>query len=151
MSDLQNELAARKTRMEERTGDTQISRWLNFSFDTDPSGETLLYHLGFEEAHIGNPVLRALHGGVISCFLEYACLAEVYGRLSPGDRVEIISTHTNYFRSAIAADMTARVEIRRTGRRVAFAEATGWQDSPDKPVARSAVSLRLLRAADDGG
>ena len=114
--------------------------WLDLSASFEGGGH--LYRLSFHERHIGNPLIRALHGGVISAFLESCATLEVATRSDL--EVRTISTHINFLRGAVDRDMLARVQVARVGRRIAFLEATGWQTSEDEPVARTAVALRVL-------
>lgn len=107
-------------------------------------GSEHLYELTFAEAHIGNPVIRALHGGVISAFLEYAATLEILGRIDDTVRARSISVHTSYLRGSRDADFTAAVSVQRVGRRIAFAEARGWQGDRDRAVASAQIALRLF-------
>ncbi|NHK27422.1 PaaI family thioesterase [Parvularcula flava] len=124
-----------------------MSQWLNISARTE--GDALTYRLGFAEGHIGNPIIRALHGGVISSFLESCARLELIARLSPSVRLRTTSVHTSYFRSSKAEDMLARISLQRVGRRFAFIEATGWQGEEDNIVARSAIGIRVMRTDED--
>lgn len=123
-----------------------MSRWLNLTVRQD--GEALSYRLGFAEDHIGNPVIRALHGGVISTFLESCARLELIARLPATVRLRTTSVHTSYFRSSRAEDMLARVTLQRAGRRFAFLEATGWQGDEDNVVSRAAIGIRIMRESD---
>ena len=132
-SDLRAAVEAYRTR-------AAMGRWLDLSVEDD------LFRLTFHERHIGNPMIRALHGGVISAFLETcATLAVTAGT---DTAVRTISTHINFLRGAVDRDMMARVQIARRGRRIAFVEATGWQTDEAEPVARAAIALRIFAAAD---
>lgn len=119
-----------------------MAAWLQLSAEL--SGDTLRYRLAFGEQHIGNPVIRAMHGGVVATLLETAATLEIKSRAPAIERIRTISCHVNYMRGAVDKDMTAAVTVMRLGRRIAFCEATGWQTSPDEPVARAAIALRLF-------
>lgn len=103
-----------------------------------------LYRLTFDEPHIGNPVIRALHGGVISAFLEYAATLEVLSRAPESVRARSISVHTSYLRGARDQDMDVAVQVQRVGRRIAFVEARGWQGERDNAVASAQIALRMF-------
>ena len=96
-----------------------VSSWLGFSAASD--NDELVFQLSFAEHHIGNALIRALHGGAIAAFLEFI----------------------DYLTSARAQDMKARVRFLRIGRRLAFVEATGWQKSEATPVAVARFRFRL--------
>ena len=124
-----------------------MAQWLNISVARD--GDDLTYRLGFAEDHIGNPVIRALHGGVISSFLESCARLELLARLPDGTAVRTTSVHTSYLRSSRAEDMLADIQVHRIGRRFAFLEATGWQGEAGNVVARAAIGIRVLRDEAD--
>jgi len=116
------------------------ARFLDLSMDEDAGGR--LYRLGFREVHIGNPLIRALHGGVVATFLEAVAELEV-AAASGFKRFQTISMQIDYLKGAEAADMFARAGIVRIGRRVSVADAVGWQATEEKPVARASVTFRM--------
>ena len=134
-------------RIEKDIAGSGMSQWLNISATAEH--DTLTFRLGFAEGHIGNPIIRALHGGVISSFLESCARLELIARLSPSVQLRTTSVHTSYFRSSKAEDMLARICLQRVGRRFAFVEATGWQGEEGNVVARSAIGIRVIRTQED--
>ncbi len=118
-----------------------IARWLGFSAAVS-EGDTL-FTLAFDERHIGNKLIRALHGGAIAAFLEFSAQATLYARLGGERDITTINSDTDYLRSAKAQDMKARVNILRLGRRLAFIEAKGWQKDETAPVAVARFRFRL--------
>jgi len=134
-------------RIEKDIASSGMSQWLNIS--ATAQDDALTYRLGFAEGHIGNPIIRALHGGVISSFLESCARLELIARLSASVRLRTTSVHTSYFRSSKAEDMLARINLQRVGRRFAFIEATGWQGEEGNVVARSAIGIRVMRTEED--
>ncbi|MBI1197617.1 MAG: hotdog fold thioesterase [Phenylobacterium sp.] len=99
------------------------------------AGDELTAVLPFAQHLIGNPMLPALHGGVIGGFLEMAALAQL-SLAQPGRRVpKTIDITIEYLRSAGPKDTYARATVRKLGRRVANVQVEAWQDSPAKPVA----------------
>lgn len=118
-----------------------VATWLGLTAMQDESG--LLYRLAFADRHIGNPVIRALHGGVIAAFLEFSSQLELAARLGAEAKVSTVNFSIDYLTSSRPQDMEGRVRVARLGRRVAFLEATGWQASPERPVAEARVCLRI--------
>jgi uncharacterized protein (TIGR00369 family) len=118
-----------------------IAHWLGFSVEQD-NGE-YIYRLAFDEKHIGNPAIRALHGGVIAAFLEVAAQCELAGKLDNGETIKTINVDIDYLASSRAQDMKGRASITRLGRRIAFVEAIGWQESEDRPVAKANFRIRI--------
>lgn len=119
-----------------------MGAWLGTKVSVD--GGEHIYRLTFSEPHIGNPVIRALHGGVISAFLQYASTLEVMSRTPESISCRSISVHTSYLRGSRDEDFLAAVEIQRVGRRIAFVEARGWQADRDKTIASAQIALRLF-------
>lgn len=117
-----------------------IAEWLGFSVSQDADGQ--LYRLAFNETHIGNPAIRALHGGVIAAFLELAMQTDL--RAGHGSQAgATINVSIDYLVSSRAEDMTARVKLVRAGRRLAFLEAEGRQSDGARLVAIARACLKL--------
>lgn len=117
-----------------------VSKWLGLSAADD---DGVVFTLAFGERHIGNTLIRALHGGAIAAFLEFSAQAALYARLGGGRRVRTINTDVDYLTSAKAMDMKARVNFTRIGRRLAFLEARGWQKDETAPVAIARFRFRI--------
>ncbi len=91
--------------------------------------------LPFESKLVGNPMLPALHGGVVGAFLEITALAQL-GLVHPSGRLaKTIDVHIDYLRSARAQETYGRAILRKVGRRVANVQVEAWQDSRAQPVA----------------
>ena len=99
------------------------------------AGDEMTTVLPFAQHLVGNPMLPALHGGVIGAFLEMTALAQL-ALAQPGQRVpKTIDITVEYLRSAGPKDTYARAILRKVGRRVANVQVEAWQDSRSKPVA----------------
>ena len=85
---------------------------------------------------IGNPMIPALHGGVIGAFMEMTALAQL-SLAEPAKRVpKTIDITVEYLRPARAGvDTYARAILRKVGRRVANVQVEAWQESRARPVA----------------
>ncbi len=121
------------------TGAAPIAEWLGFS--SEETGDDRLYRLAFNETHIGNPAIRALHGGVIAAFLELAMQSEL--RANGRTPEATVNVTIDYVASSRAENMTARVKVIRIGRRLAFMEAEGRQADGSRLVAVARACLRL--------
>ncbi len=91
--------------------------------------------LPFRKELIGNPVLPAIHGGVLGAFLE---LTAILCLLDAGVRDRIpkpINFSIDYLRIARPRDTHARAEIFKLGQRIANVHVVAWQTDPGKPVA----------------
>ncbi|MFN3959899.1 MAG: PaaI family thioesterase [Parvularculaceae bacterium] len=116
-----------------------IAEWLGFS--SAGEGEGRRYRLAFNETHIGNPAIRALHGGVIAAFLELAMQTEL--RAAGLEPEATVNVTVDYLASSRPEDMTAQVRVIRIGRRLAFLEAEGRQSDGSRLVAVARACLKL--------
>jgi uncharacterized protein (TIGR00369 family) len=95
----------------------------------------LLLTMPFAQHLVGNPVLPALHGGVIGSLLETAAIAQVIYE-TRGERLpKPVDITVDYLRSGRAVTSYARARIARQGKRVVNVHAEMWQEDESKPVA----------------
>jgi len=120
--------------------DSPISAWLGFEAQINEGAP--LYKLSFQEEHIGNPAIRALHGGVVAAFLEFTAQCELLREVG-ASTISTINTDVNYIASTRAQDMTGVASVLRVGRRIAFVEATAWQESRERPVSKGTFRIRI--------
>jgi uncharacterized protein (TIGR00369 family) len=91
--------------------------------------------LPFRDELVGNPLLPAVHGGVLGALLELTALVQLVDG-TPGRRVpRPINFGIDYLRTAGAGESRARAEVVKLGRRVANVRVLAWQHDPGKPVA----------------
>ncbi len=116
-------------------------RHLGVTFDR--RGDELTAQLHYSPKLIGNPLLPALHGGVVGAFLEIAAIMEltwsqVWEQMEgvvPVDLVHLpplpktIDFTVDYLRSGLPRDAYARARINRSGRRYASVHVEAWQDN----------------------
>ena len=98
-------------------------------------GAALTSVLPFSPHLIGNPLIPALHGGVVGGFLELAALAELAASAPDGHAPRTVDITIDYLRPARASATYARAEVIKRGRRVVNVQVTAWQESPAAPVA----------------
>lgn len=125
-------------RIREFAARTPLAAWLGFDAS---AGNGIEFNLTFNESHIGNPAIRALHGGVIAAFLELAMQSELFARTNMAVTTANISV--DYLSSSKPADMVGRVKMLRQGRRLAFMEASGWQSDQTRLVAVARACFAL--------
>jgi len=120
-------------------------QFLGIQFDR--RGDELTAVLPFDEKHIGNPLLPALHGGVTAAFMEVAAIIELSWSLLWEDmetgRIDLfapdaakkirlpktIDFSVDYLRSGLPRDAYARARVNRSGRRYASVHVEAWQDN----------------------
>ena len=120
-------------------------QYLGVEFDR--RGDEITSILRFDEKLIGNPVLPALHGGVIAAFLEITAIIELswplvwedmeagaldMATLEAGKLLRLPKTidfTVDYLRSGLPRDAYARASVARSGGRYASVNVEAWQDS----------------------
>lgn len=103
--------------------------------DVDRKGTELTMILPFSDPLIGNPVIRALHGGVVAAFLETAAIVQVVFELGGKSLPKPVDINIDYLRSGRAVETYARAVITKQGRRVVNVHAEAWQDEHTRPIA----------------
>jgi uncharacterized protein (TIGR00369 family) len=91
--------------------------------------------LPFSQPLIGNPVLPALHGGVIGAFMEMTALAQLAFDQPARRMPKTIDITIEYLRPGRPVEAYARAEVRKAGRRVANVHVEAWQDDRAAPIA----------------
>jgi len=99
------------------------------------AGDELTVHLPFQDKLIGNPMLPALHGGVIGAFMEITAMAQLAFSEKFDHIPKPIDVTIQYLRSGRPVDCYARAVLNRVGRTVANVEVSAWQDQRDHPIA----------------
>lgn len=103
--------------------------------EVDRKGSELTMILRFDRKLIGNPVLPALHGGVIGAFLETTAIAQLILETEAADLPKPVDISIDYLRSGKPVDTYARAIITKHGRRVCNVRAEAWQDEHSRPIA----------------
>lgn len=108
-----------------------------------------VFRMPFKPELIGNPVLPALHGGVVAGFAETAALLHVIytSDLAPEDAPRGVDFSLDYLRPARPVDTWARCTTVRQGARVALVHVQVWQEDPSRPIV-TARSHCLLPARE---
>jgi uncharacterized protein (TIGR00369 family) len=102
----------------------------------------LVFELASNADNVGNPLLPALHGGVLAGFMETAAILNVMA-YSGGQRVpKVIDFSIDYLRSAGLKPTFASCQVGRLGKRVVNVSVTAWQDqAQEQPVALARAHL----------
>ncbi|CBL45322.1 hypothetical protein HDN1F_17390 [gamma proteobacterium HdN1] len=96
--------------------DTPYVHFLGLKVSREDDGTTC-YQLCFREEHIGNPLLRTFHGGILASFGEIVAALHVVE--DPGMQQQPLCTSLtfDYLRPAFAGTIRAVPRIVRAGRR----------------------------------
>jgi len=103
--------------------------------EVDRKGSELTTVLRFDKKLIGNPVLPALHGGVVGAFLEVTAVIQLMLGAESEDLPKPVDIGIDYLRSGKPVDTYARAIITKHGRRVCNVRAEAWQDEHARPIA----------------
>ena len=99
------------------------------------AGDEMTAILPFGEHLIGNPVLPAIHGGVLGAFMEMTALAQLLVTEGQARQPRVIDVSIEYLRSGRPLTTYARAEIKKVGRRIANVHVEAWQDQRAAPIA----------------
>ncbi len=103
----------------------------------------LMFKLNKQASNIGNPILPAIHGGVIGGFMELSSALHLLVSQPVFKFPKIIDFSLDYLRAGADQDTYAVCEVTRQGGRVANVEVHAWQDSRDKPIALARAHFLL--------
>jgi uncharacterized protein (TIGR00369 family) len=99
------------------------------------AGDEVTAILPFSQHLVGNPLIPALHGGVVGAFLEMTALAQLAVREPARRTPKTIDVTIEYLRPARALTTYARADLRKVGRRIANVHVEAWQAERASPVA----------------
>ena len=112
------------------------------------AGDEMTAVLPFSNLIVGNPILPAIHGGVLGAFMEMTALAQL-SIIEPLKRQpRTIDVSIEYLRSGRPLTTFARAKINKVGRRIANVHVEAWQEQRSAPIA----ALRghfLLTSSED--
>ena len=136
-------------------------QFLGIEFDR--RGDELTAVLPFDEKLVGNPMLRAIHGGVTAAFLESTAMIGLAwsvlweeiesGEIEPEELVighlprlpKTIDFSIDYLRTGLPRDAYARARVNRSGRRYASVHVEAWQDQRSKLYAQATGHFLMPR------
>ncbi|WP_260962977.1 PaaI family thioesterase [Pseudomonas citri] len=110
-------------------------------------GDELLFCLPANKDNIGNPLLPAIHGGVIAGFMELAAAVHLLIAIGVTSVPKIIDFSLDYLRAGQFRDTYARCQVWRQGRRVANVAITAWQDVEAEPIATARAHFKVQEPA----
>lgn len=108
-----------------------------------------VFRLPFKPDLIGNPILPALHGGVLAGFGETGMILHLVAT-NPGLQgvPRGVDFAIAYLRSAKPVDTFVQGTTVRQGNRVALVQVNIWQDDPQRPVAQARGHCLMPRGED---
>ena len=98
-------------------------------------GDELTAILPYKDSLIGNPLLPALHGGVVGAMMELAAIAQLLLTQGTGKIPKTIDISIDYLRSGRPVETYARAQVTKLGRRIANVRVEAWQYDRADPIA----------------
>jgi acyl-coenzyme A thioesterase PaaI-like protein len=106
-------------------------------------GDDLLFRLPANKDNIGNPLLPAIHGGVIAGFMELSAALHLLILTGSPGVPKIIDFSLDYLRAGQFRDTWAKCQVCRQGRRVANVAVTAWQSTEAEPIATARAHFKI--------
>jgi len=98
-------------------------------------GDELTLIMPFSQHLVGNPMLPALHGGVVGALMEMTALTQLAIASKSQTFPKTIDIGIDYLRSGRPVDTFARASVVKIGRRIASVQAEAWQGERSQPIA----------------
>lgn len=117
-------------------------RFLGFEI-TDVDDECIQAQMEQSARHVGNPVIKAYHGGITASFME-AIASTAVSHNWKILRPKPINLTVDYLRPALVGTLFVRANISKKGRRMASIDTVAWQKDPAKPVAKGLFHFLLV-------
>jgi uncharacterized protein (TIGR00369 family) len=109
------------------------AKFLGVQFEL--KGDELTAVLPYKDSLIGNPMLPALHGGVVGAMMELTAVAQIFLTQGTGKVPKTIDISIDYLRSGRPVDTYARAHVTKLGRRIANVRVEAWQFDRADPIA----------------
>ncbi|MBV7317094.1 PaaI family thioesterase [Shewanella sp. NIFS-20-20] len=106
-------------------------------------GDELIFRLPANPNNLGNPVLPALHGGVIAGFMEMAAIVQLMVLMQAANVPKVVDFSIDYLRAGYDKDTFAECRITRQGRRVANVSIDCWQSNRKQLIATARAHFLL--------
>ncbi|SEM62662.1 PaaI family thioesterase [Halomonas caseinilytica] len=123
------------------------ARRIGVSVESAEEGDGLLFRLAPREDNIGNVLLPALHGGVVSAFMETAATLDLMLAAREPRLPRVVDVSIDYLRTARVVPTLARCELLREGRRMANVRVWAWQSDEASPVATARLHFALAEVS----
>ncbi len=98
-------------------------------------GDDVIFRLPCKPANIGNPVLPAIHGGVIGGFMEVSASLYLVMQQETPRMPRIFDFSIDFLRAGLNQETYVECELVRQGNRVANVIINAWQQSRSKAIA----------------
>lgn len=107
-------------------------------------GDEIIYTLGKNDDNLGNPMLPALHGGVIGGFMETAAALHIMLSAKTTRIPKVVDFSLDYLRPGQHRDTFAKCSFVRQGRKIANVSISAWQTSENTPIATARAHFLMV-------
>jgi uncharacterized protein (TIGR00369 family) len=121
------------TRLSAVLGSIPYARFIGMHAEL--AGDEMTAILPFSDHIVGNPLLPAIHGGVLGAFMEMTALAQLSVKEGQARQPRVIDVSIEYLRSGRPVTTFARAQIKKVGRRIANVHVEAWQEQRAAPIA----------------
>ncbi len=121
------------------------SRRLGMVMEDLTDGQAVI-SMPYDEALIGDPVSKVIHGGAVSALMDTAGGAAVMAHPKAGIGTATLDLRIDYMRSATPGQrITATATCYHVTRSVAFVRATACDDDTQLPVATATGAFTVIK------
>jgi acyl-coenzyme A thioesterase PaaI-like protein len=106
-------------------------------------GDDVIFRLPENKLNIGNPLLPAIHGGVIGGFMELSAALYLIMFQDVPKLPKIVDFSIDYLRAGYFQDTFVECELTRQGKRVANVSIYAWQKTRSEPIATARAHFLL--------
>lgn len=106
-------------------------------------GEDIVFVLPARDDNLGNPILPAIHGGVIGGFMEMSAVLYLMLRQETFRLPRIVDFSIDYLRAGLNRPSFAECRLTRQGNRVANVSVQAWQKARTEPIATARAHFIL--------
>jgi acyl-coenzyme A thioesterase PaaI-like protein len=113
-------------------------------------GDDVIFRLPQQDSNIGNPVLPAIHGGVLGGFMELSASLYLLMFQPVPQMPKIVDFSIDFLRAGLNRDTFVECELTRQGNRVANVIIHAWQKSRQDPIALARAHFLFKTAKKQG-
>lgn len=107
-------------------------------------GEEIIFVLPKNDDNLGNPMLPALHGGVIGGFMETAAILHIMMSAEFSQVPKVVDFSLDYLRPGRHQDTFAKCSFIRQGRKIANVAVSAWQQKETTPIATARAHYLMV-------
>ena len=109
----------------------------------DRFGDDLIFRLPAKEENLGNPILPAIHGGVIGGFMEMSAAIYLIMSQDTFRMPRIVDFSLDYLRAGLNRETYAECRLTRQGNRVANVMISARHKSRSQPITTARAHFLL--------